>query len=121
MLRPLCSLGLAEVFFERLKDLRDTSKSLNISKKCWGKNGEILKCDLVLFCTVVYVVTAVHAFLSILLALKFNNIYGISGLLYVNEEDKTPFQVKYAYFSYIFLIFFPAISFIINTKTIYSP
>lgn len=106
MFRPLCSLGLAEDFFESLKDLRDTPKSLNINKRCWGKNGEISKCDFVLFCTVAYVVTAVHAFLSILLALKFNNIYRISGLLFVNEEDKTPFQVKYAYFSYIFFFFF---------------
>lgn len=50
---------------------------------------------------------------------------GISALLYINEEDKTPFQVryitsKYEYFSYIFLIF-SAIYFITNTETSCSP
>lgn len=73
----------------------------------------------------VYSKLVVHAFLSILVALKLNNLYGISGLLCINEEDKSPFQVKYVtskyvYFSYIFLVL-SAISFIINTKTIYSP
>lgn len=63
MLRPLCSLGLAEVLFGSLKYLRDTSKRLNISTKCWEKDGEIFKCDLVLcigiciYCIVVYIAT----------------------------------------------------------------